>query len=437
MGKRMLKAIGRASLLLGAMFVATSCNLFGGGGEDETTEESVPASIDSDVEATIKVWYPAGSEYNSALTTAIAGFNELYPNVTVNVVKKAGLDVYQSYLIALNDNNSRPDLAIIDHVYVQNLAFENLVANITTLSGDDGYADNFPSSLYNANCYNGSAYAMPLSANTVTLMCNMDILEAAGITEMPTTFDELLADCELIKQNTNYTPFAQPINDSFCAMEFASYVARRGGSMVSDDCRTVKLDSDEVKQSVNDWVSLSKYASQNEYEEGKFYGGSIAFIEMGSWNLAKITEGSQSFELGVTQMVTMNDGVSNYSGLGLYSMVIAQQSTNKRVAYEFGKYLSTNKEFQLAFAEVDDLFPVTTEALGDSRYTEDEYLSVFAKQMENVAPRPGTPIWPTMEQQIVNMLYGAVTATNQEGIDSAISSAQTRCQSATDTKFGS
>lgn len=419
-----------ASLLLS--LAITGCS-FGQGGSD--ISEDIQSSFNADTSAKVTLWYPSGAEYNAALDDAVTRFQQTYPNVTFKIVKKAGLDIYQSYLIALNDDNSRPDLAIVDHVYIPNLAFEDQVANITELSHGDGVASNFPSTLYSANSYNGSAYGLPLSANTVVLMGNMDILNAAGISAMPKTYSEFLADCEAIKQKTNYTPFAQPINETFCAMGFSSYVAREKGQMVSDDYKTIQLNTPNVKKAVNDWVSLSKYASQNEYEEGKFYGGSIGFVEMGSWNLAKVTQGETSFKLGLSEMVSIDPATPNYSGLGLYSMVIAKKSAVKQAAYVFSKFLATDKTFQMAFAKVKALLPVTSEALSDDYYAKDQYLSYFATQLTKVAPRPATPIWSTLEQQIVNMLYGAVTASDSAGIDAAIETAQTKSQEATDRKF--
>lgn len=218
-------------------------------------------------------------------------------------------------------------------------------------------------------------------------------------------------------------------------MEFASYVGRVGGNIVSSDSKQVLLDSKEVREAVDDWVSLSKYASQNEYEEGKFYTGKIAFIEMGSWNISKVSGSTSIFNCGFTEMVSMKENVENYSGLGLYSFVVAKKSSHTQAAYEFAKYLSTNKEFQMAFAQEKNLLPVTNESLNDPYYTNDEILNVFSSQLKKVTPRPATPAWPTLEQQIVNMLFNCVSNPTTDGIDSAISSAQKKSQEATDRKF--
>lgn len=382
----------------------------------------------------LTIWWPAGKELQNILNEAIDRYKVDNPEVVINVEKKAGLDIYDAYKFALNDNNSRPDIAILDHVYVQALANENQVADLSALGSDEDVKPLVPESVYQGNVYNGKNYGLPLSANTVVLMYNKDILDACGVTTIPTTFDELLAACETV-QSKGYTAFAQPINQSFVAMEFASYVARLGGKLVSDDYKTCLLDSETVRKAVDSWVSLSKYASKAEYEEGKFYNGNVAFIEMGSWNVSKVSGATALFNCGFTEMVSLDENYENYSGLGLYSFVVAEKSDVKELAYDFAKFLATDTKFQLAFAQDKDLLPVTLEALEDPYYTEDETLSVFASQLTKVVSRPGTSIWPTMEKQIVNMMYSAVTAKDKKDIDAAITNAQKLCQEATDRKY--
>ena len=393
------------------------------------------ASCSNKSEKTITVWWPSATSYIKVLNSAVDKFKEDNPGYTVKIVKKSGLDLYQAYQVALNDDKSRPDIAIIDHVYVQSLANEGQLADLSALGADTEVKSLVPENIYNANTYLGKAYALPMSANTVALMYNKTMLSKYGV-DAPTTYSELLSALATVKSKCedSEVAFAQPINSTFSAMEFVSYVSRLGGSLVSEDCKTVKINSTEVKAAVAEWVKLSKFASQNEFEEGKFYNGKCAFIEMGSWNLSKINY--NAVELGVSEVLPLIDGGNNYSGLGLYSLAVAKKSDNVEKAYELAKYLSTNKDTQVSFAKAGDLFPVTNEALSDTYYTEDKYLSVYASQLKNVTPRPATPIWPTMEKKLVTMLYKCVTASSETAINEAIETCQQECQEETTRKLG-
>ncbi len=376
------------------------------------------------------LWWPSGKANVEIIESALARFKKTNPNISVKVVYKS-VDSFDAYKISLNDDRTRPDVAILDHVYVQALAYDDQLANLSSM-GSDSIKSQYPEGLYNANIYDGSAYALPFSANTVVLMYNKDILNACGIDKAPATFAELISACEII-ESKGYTAFAQPQN-SFAAMEFASYVARNGGNLCSEDYKNILFESDEVKAAINNWKALSSYASQNSYEEDKFYNGKVAFVEMGSWALSKVTGSSARFNCGFAEMVTIDPEVTNYSGLGLYSLCVSEKSKHKQDAYELALFLSTDKEVQLAYNQNANLFPVTNEALADSYYTENEALSVYASQLTKVSPRPGTPVWPDMESAIVNMLV-SIVRDGSGNTDTIIKKFQDEVQAAADRFF--
>lgn len=388
------------------------------------------------------LWWISGQQNEQIIREAVAAYSEQNPGTEIEIVSKAGMDVFQAYKIALSDDNTRPDVAILDHVYVQSLAKDGMIANLSAMGAGD-VQDIYPTGLWQANLYEGNSYALPLSANTIALMYNENILKEAGVTDdgtptgkvvPPTTLAELFEACEKVEK-IGKTPFAQPIN-SFAAMAFMSYVGRLGGSIVSEDYRTVKLDGNaQVKEALEIWKKFSGegWVNKNEFEEGKFYSGGVAFLEMGSWNISKVSGNTAVFDVGVTEMVRFDSEHTNVSGLGLYSLVVAEDSVDKQAAYALAKYLSSDEQFQLKFNQSQNLFPVTKTALANEHYTEDAILSVYAAQMEKVTPRPGTPVWPDLEQVLVTMLRSAVL---NGDVDGALATAQRNAQAATDRIYG-
>lgn len=383
----------------------------------------------------IIVWWPSGRALESVIDKAVDDFKVLHPEAKIKIANKS-VDAFDAYKYALNDNKTRPDVAILDHVYVSALAHDNLLADLSAMGSDD-IKSQYPSAIYEANCYNKKAYALPFSANTVVLMYNKDILKACNIVDgsgeakAPTTFVELTAACQTIKDK-GYTAFAQP-QSSFSVMEFSSYVARNGGSLISADYLTATFTTDAVIAAISDWVEMSKFASQSTYEEDKFYNGKIAFVEMGSWALSKVSGSSKRFDCGFSEMVTIDASLPNTSGLGLYSLCVAEKSRDKELAYEFAKFLSTNIDVQLSYNKEQNLFPVTNEALEDSYYTDNAALSIYASQLQKVVSRPITPVWPELESAVQNMLVEIVRdSTNLKTIAQKY---QNQVQSAIDRLF--
>lgn len=356
------------------------------------------------------VWWPSGKDYRQIIDDVLEDFKTDYPDVQVKVAYK-DMDAFDAYKMALQDDKTRPDVAIIDHVYVQALAQSKQLLNLSESVTAELKAK-YPEALYNANSYDGNVYALPMSANTVVLMVNPKILKDSGVVDgsgeadIPETFEELVAACEKIKA-AGKTAFAQPMN-SFAAMPFAAYVSRNGGSMMSADGKTVTFDDEGVLKALANWKELSNYANTNAYEEDKFYTGGVAFCEMGSWSLSNVTGAAKKFDCAFAEMVKIDPALPNYSGLGLYSLCIPAKTRNKEAALALAEYLSTNKDVQLRFNQAKNLFPVTNEALGDEYYTGNDALNVFAAQLQKVTPRPATPVWPDMEQAIINMLREVV-----------------------------
>ena len=136
-------------------------------------------------------------------------------------------------------------------------------------------------------------------------------------------------------------------------------------------------------------------------------------------------------------MVTSDSTFPNYSGLGLYSLCVAEKSRNKEAAVALAKFLSTDKTIQLAFNQEKKLFPVTNETLSDSYYTENDAFRVFAAQLQKVSARPATPAWPAMEQAIVNMLFEVVKSSSSDtaSLTAIAQKYQTRVQAEIDNLY--
>lgn len=416
--KKLLKSC--VAVLATAAVCSTSIGLIGCGGDPDE----------------LILWWPSGKAYISIVNDAVERFKAENPGVKIKVQNK-DIDAFDAYKFALNDDKTRPDVAIVDHVYVQALAQQNQLADLTA-AGTDEIKELFPDALYNANVYDGKAYALPMSANTVVLMVNKDMLKECGIVDdagnakYPTTFDELVADCEIIKSKGK-TAFAQPLN-SFAVMEFASYVSRNGGAMVSDDGKKITFDNDGVVKALGNWKTMSKFANINTYEEDRFYNGKVAFVEMGSWSLPNVTGSSARFDCGFTEMVKIDGAEQNYSGLGLYSLCVARKNRNKGAAVKLAEFLATDSKVQLAFNKEKNLFPVTHETQNDEFYADNEAYKVFISQLQKCTPRPATPVWPDMEHALINMLREVVKS-GSDDFTSIINTYQKTVQQASDRLY--
>ena len=413
--KRRFIAVVLSFLLIITCVSAVACGSVGSGNDNNGEE--------------IIVWWPSsGVGLREIVDDAIERYTEENPNFRCKVVSKP-MDSYQNLAYVMNDDATRPDIAILDHVYVAAMANDDLILNLT------GYMDNTWKSKYvedmlDGCTFKGDLYALPFTANTVSLAYNKNILAEAGVTEIPTTFDGLVEACEKVTA-IGKTAFSQ-FSDTTMDMVFASYVSRNGGTLVSADSTQILFDTQPVKDALKDWIKLSTFTSNTlASEEGRFQSGEIAFMEYGSWGLSAI----DADWLGITEVVTIDPNLPNYSGLGLYSLVIPTPSRNNKMAVEFAKFLSTDTKTQVDFNKVKNLFPVTKTALEDKYFTDNEYLRVYASQLTKVTARPASAAWPEIEEYLMNMIKEVVSDSKNNlgaNFDALVNSYQERAQAATD-----
>lgn len=384
-------------------------------------------------EGSINVWWPGGSE------TVLAGINrakeryeEANPGVTINIKPQSTNDFYAQYTMALMGKEI-PDVAYVDHVFVQRLAFDYLTTDLTSL-GLDSCKSSYIDSLINPNMYEGHLYGLPMSANVLCLVYNKALLTTVYGREftnedLPKNWDEYIAIGEKIaKYNSDHSLTAE--NDKFFlttvptgtgaesmgSMYFLSSSARNGGTIMNSDLTEMTF---ATSQNI-DSAEKIKYLADNGYttrtwNESKFETGKVAFIEMGPWKLieySRISESVEACDYGYTTVIPYQNGGDISSTLGLYSLVISRKSQNKELAADFIKFLTTDKEIQLLHNTAQNLMPVTKEAIQDDFYKTPEW-EVYKEQLNHVVARCGSAIWPAIEKQIAEFMTGLVNGTRQ------------------------
>lgn len=434
----MMKKLLLVLLSVVMCFSVAACG-FGGGGDIPDVDLSVedPTTLSGE----ISVALPSTGNKRQILQKAIDSYMEARPNVTVKAEWKTEDNFYNSYKIDVSGGLVFPDAAFIDHVYVQNLASLDLVADITSVLGDQN-AQDFPyiKNLVKANMLDGKAYGFPFNANTGALFYNKELM---GDHEVPTTYAEFkTVAAELVKENPALKNKVFSLSTgvdyrNFGAMMFISWLGRNGGQILSEDLRNSKFNSEEVKTTLEQWKEIidNEWASAALSNEGNFYNGEVAMLEMGCWKVYDLLESeANAGKYGVTNLFTVKDGVEAQSILGLYSMCVTKQKdvNQMKIAADFSKYISTHLETQVEYAKEAKGLPVTEEAVKDT-YFQSENWKPFTDALYTAAMRPGSAEYPTIETEIANMYMKVVMGS--ASIEDAMSKGHKKVQDTLDELF--
>ena len=127
------------------------------------------------------------------------------------------------------------DVVGLDGSWVYDFAKQGSIANLTELMTGAGYDD---SQLSAQIQFEGNTYMIPVVNFAYPMYANMDILEAAGVKEIPTTRDEFLAACAAVKAyDSSIAGFAIPLSSespSGIQNQVMTWLWAEGASMLAE-----------------------------------------------------------------------------------------------------------------------------------------------------------------------------------------------------------
>ena len=415
------------SLLLVVALIATACLALAACNDNNDDDKNKPGG---ELKGSVKIWWPGGSPtIEAAINKAKTEYEAAHEGVTIDIATQSTADFYSSYTMALMNKDNFPDIAYVDHVFVQRLAYDGLIGNLSDYGADE-VKDKFIDSLWSTTQFNGGTYALPMSANVLTVAYNKALLTKVlgkefTDADMPKNWTEYMAIGKKIEEyntannltgnNKLYltTVPAGTGNESMGAMFFMSYAARSGGRLMNDNLTAMELATEQNKSAAAKIKQLGDLGyTPTSFSESNFETGKVAFIEMGPWKLIDYSRISASqndiCDIRYTNVFPLSSGGQTQGALGLYSLVMTKKTKNAALAADFIKYLTTSDEIQLAHNTVQNLMPTTKTAIANEYYQTAEW-SVFINQLNNIVARPGSAAWPAIQRSLAEYVTQLVT----------------------------
>ena len=210
-----------------------------------------------------------------------ADFEAAYENIDLTIDVVSWNDIATKVNTRLG-NNDAPDILNID-VFASYQA-EGLLRPAQDYISAETYAK-FYDSFLEQSIVDGTVWAVPDLASCRAMYYNKDILDAAGV-EVPTTWDELIAACEAIKE---YDPDIYPWGVDMTTDEgqacFAYYIWNNGGDFTDADGNWTLNSAENVEAiefiigMVNDGLTNSDPAQETRYVNQDMFGaGKVAMM---------------------------------------------------------------------------------------------------------------------------------------------------------------
>jgi sn-glycerol 3-phosphate transport system substrate-binding protein len=210
------------ALLTVAILTVTACSSNGDGdggtGAPDTTASQTPTTLtevpvadpSSDLAAlcpsttptepvTLDLWHAMPVELGEALTTLTDRYNASQDLVTINLVFQGSYnDTLDKYLTALR-GGSRPALIQLEETATQ-LAIDadSFVPMQACVDSSDYSFEDYIERTVTAFTVGNTLWPMPFNISNPILYANAGMLAAAGVTELPTTLDEIRAAAQKV-----------------------------------------------------------------------------------------------------------------------------------------------------------------------------------------------------------------------------------------------
>jgi raffinose/stachyose/melibiose transport system substrate-binding protein len=168
--------------------------------------------------------------YNVSLNLKIKDFEAKHPEIKLTRDQSSS-DVLDTKVPTLGAANQLPDLFAARSSWTPKFADAGEVLSIETLLKDNKtFMNGFIPGMLNDFQYKDAHYGIPWQAMPISVMYyNMDLFKKAGITKIPATFDEMLADIKALKAK-GITPIAMGDKGKWqCRLLFSGLNVRTAG----------------------------------------------------------------------------------------------------------------------------------------------------------------------------------------------------------------
>ncbi|MGW4649688.1 ABC transporter substrate-binding protein [Kitasatospora sp. NPDC004289] len=389
---RVLAAVTGSAVLA---LLATACT----GTDSGTTDESA-----SGKDVTITFWHGWSQESEiKAIDDNVAAFQKAHPNIKVKVVPRIEDDKVQQALRA--GGQDAPDVvSSFSTDNVGKFCASKAWVDLNPLMKKDGIdpAKTFPAAMLKYSQFQGNQCSLPLLGDAYGLYYNKAAFAAAGITAPPKTFSEFEAAAVKLTQTEgdsykqlgfmpNYHGYETAL-PHYLSQYGVEYFDAQGKSTVHTDPKVVQALTWQkgLVDKLGGFDKLEKYRTGfgDEFSaKNPFHTGQVAMALDGEWRTAALADEKPDFEWATAPFPVPDDQAASYGkGYQTGTIVgIARTSQKQTAAWELVKFLTTDTDAVVNFANAIHNVPSTFAALDSPKLTSDANFKTFLEIAKNPA----------------------------------------------------
>ncbi|MGN7949042.1 extracellular solute-binding protein [Microbacterium sp. 22215] len=415
-------AIGIVSAL-----ALSACSGSAGAGNAGAPSDGKVPEVDGSGE-TLTVWVMDGDYTPDTLDEINKRFTE-ETGAEVNLQKQTWDGITTKVTTALA-TDTPPDVIDMGNTQIASYAANGGLLDLTAYKDDLAQGQTWLDGLVDPATIDGSLYGVPGFAGARAVIYNKKMWAEAGVTEVPTTYDELTAALDKVAaanaQTPDFSPFYLPGQYFYAGMQFVwdaggDIASEKGGEWTSGFGSDEALEGLEAFKEFQNTYSTAASATLDTFEpnQGQIFadGKTSAILNTNTGAILKINPDLEP-DLGSFPFPGLS-GEAQPVMLGGSDWAIPVKSQNSDLALNWVK-IAASPEVQKDFVfGVDGWIPNSTEGIEFAQETLDDVkVSFFTAALRSKAT-PANANWTTIESnKDINNLFSSI-ASGSKSVDEA------------------
>jgi multiple sugar transport system substrate-binding protein len=370
---------------------------------------------------TVRFW--AMGREGEVVTALLPEFERAHPDIRVVVQQLPWTAAHEKLLTAFA-GDSTPDIAQLGNTWIPEfVALRALAPLDESIDRSSVDRNDYFRGIWETNVIDGRTYGVPWYVDTRLLFYRRDILDAAGISEAPTSWAEWTKALAAVKARAAPDHYAilLPLNEFEPLLALA---LQQDDPLLRDDGRYGNFESAGFRRALALYVHMFREgyappvtASQLSNVWNEFGRGTFAFYISGPWNIGEFERRLPPALQGAWATAPLpgpaGPGASTAGGS---SLVVFRRSQAKDAAWQLIEYLS-RPDVELRFRAMTGDLPPRRSAWRDPALAADAHARAFRDQLERVKPTPKVPEWERIADEMRNVAERA--ARGQWTVDEA------------------
>jgi putative chitobiose transport system substrate-binding protein len=306
-------------------------------------------------------------KFNDYFKDAIGKFEAANPGIKVHWVD-VPWGAMQGKIQAAMGAKTAPDVVNLNPDFAIQLATKNAWLDLdkALIKGED---KEYLPRIWQAGTLDGKAFSFPWYLTTNVTIYNQELLTKAGIPKPPTTYQELAQAAKQIKEKTGkYALFTTFVPED--SNDVLESLVQMGVQLVDKQGKAA-FNTPAGKAAFQYWVDLYKQGllpkeslTQGHQQGIQLYqAGETAMLSAGVPFIDTIAKNAPQIAK-VSAVAPQISGQTGKKGVAVMNLVIPRSTNKPEAAVKFALFV-TNAANQLAFSQVADTLPSSSQAVTD------------------------------------------------------------------------